>query len=49
MRDIRLLTEPFDPSALMSEFSKANPGLGGMCTFVGEVRGDEDWDVDYGS
>ncbi|MDN3645826.1 molybdenum cofactor biosynthesis protein MoaE [Pontixanthobacter aestiaquae] len=40
MRDIRLLTEPFIPGTLMGPFSNANPGLGGICTFVGEVRGE---------
>lgn len=39
MRDIRLLTEPFVPEALTGPFSHDNPGLGGICTFVGEVRG----------
>ena len=40
MRDVRLLTEPFNPGALVGPFTHANPGLGGVCTFVGEVRGD---------
>lgn len=40
MRDIRLLTEPFNPGALIGPFTNANPGLGGVCTFVGEVRSD---------
>lgn len=38
MRDVRLLSEPFDPAALVEPFTKAHPGLGGVCTFVGEVR-----------
>lgn len=38
MRDIRLLTEPFNPGAFVGPFTNANPGLGGVCTFVGEVR-----------
>ncbi|MEP5937410.1 MAG: molybdenum cofactor biosynthesis protein MoaE [Erythrobacter sp.] len=42
MRDIRLLTEPFIPGSLIGPFSNANPGLGGICTFVGEVRGEAD-------
>ena len=42
MRDIRLLIEPFVPGALIGPFSSANPGLGGICTFVGEVRGEGD-------
>ncbi len=41
MRDVRLLTEPFVPGALIGPFTNANPGLGGVCTFVGEVRGED--------
>jgi molybdopterin synthase catalytic subunit len=41
MRDIRLLSEMFIPGALIGPFSQANPGLGGVCTFVGEVRSDD--------
>ncbi|MXO89735.1 molybdenum cofactor biosynthesis protein MoaE [Pontixanthobacter aquaemixtae] len=40
MRDIRLLTNPFVPGMLIGPFANANPGLGGICTFVGEVRGE---------
>lgn len=40
MRDIRLLDEPFNPGQLIGPFAQANPGLGGICTFVGEVRTD---------
>ena len=40
MRDIRLLDQPFNPGALIGPFTNANPGLGGVCTFVGEVRPD---------
>ncbi len=40
MRDIRLLNSPFIPGALIGPFTQANPGLGGVCTFVGEVRPD---------
>jgi len=40
MHDIRLLTVPFNPGTLIGPFTHANPGLGGVCTFVGEVRGD---------
>ncbi|WP_343042146.1 molybdenum cofactor biosynthesis protein MoaE [Pontixanthobacter rizhaonensis] len=39
MRDVRLLTEPFVADQLVGPFSAANPGLGGICTFIGEVRG----------
>ena len=39
MKDVRLLTEPFIPGQLVGPFTNAHPGLGGVCTFVGEVRG----------
>jgi molybdopterin synthase catalytic subunit len=39
MRDIRLIAEPFHPGQLIGPFTSAHPGLGGVCTFVGEVRG----------
>lgn len=42
MRDIRLLDCGFDPGALIEEFVAANPGLGGLCTFTGGVRGEND-------
>ena len=42
MKDVRLLTEPFNPGQLVGPFTDAHPGLGGVCTFVGEVRGDDD-------
>jgi molybdopterin synthase catalytic subunit len=38
MRDIRLLESPFNPGTLIGPFTQSNPGLGGVCTFVGEVR-----------
>ena len=41
MRDVRLLTEQFIPGTLIGPFTNAHPGLGGVCTFVGEVRGEE--------
>lgn len=41
MLDVRLLDRPFDPGALIGPFTSAHPGLGGVCTFVGEVRGGE--------
>lgn len=40
-KDVRLLSEPFVPGALVGPFTNAHPGLGGVCTFVGEVRADE--------
>lgn len=39
MLDVRLLTEPFIPGSFIGPFTNAHPGLGGVCTFVGEVRG----------
>jgi molybdopterin synthase catalytic subunit len=39
--DVRLLTAPFNPGALVGPFASAHPGLGGICTFVGEVRGED--------
>ncbi|MGV3555875.1 MAG: molybdenum cofactor biosynthesis protein MoaE [Croceibacterium sp.] len=37
---VRLLSEPFSPGQFVGPFTNAHPGLGGVCTFVGEVRGD---------
>lgn len=39
MQDVRILHEPFQPGALIGPFTSAHPGLGGVCTFIGEVRG----------
>lgn len=39
MIDVRLLTQPFNPGLFVGPFTHAHPGLGGVCTFVGEVRG----------
>jgi molybdopterin synthase catalytic subunit len=39
VKDVRLVTEPFVPGPLVGRFTDAHPGLGGVCTFVGEVRG----------
>lgn len=36
---VRLLDAPFNPGALVGPFTSAHPGLGGVCSFVGEVRG----------
>ena len=41
MRDVRLLSEAFDPAAVIGLFAGANPGLGGVASFIGEVRPDE--------
>ncbi len=40
MIDVRLLTDPFNPGLFVGPFTAAHPGLGGVCTFVGEVRGE---------
>ncbi|WP_296679074.1 molybdenum cofactor biosynthesis protein MoaE [Novosphingobium sp.] len=40
MIDVRLLDQSFNPGQLAGLFSQAHPGLGGVCTFVGEVRGE---------
>jgi molybdopterin synthase catalytic subunit len=37
--DVRLLDHPFNPGQFVGPFTNAHPGLGGVCTFVGEVRG----------
>jgi molybdopterin synthase catalytic subunit len=37
---VRLLDAPFNPGAFVGPFTNAHPGLGGVCTFVGEVRGE---------
>jgi molybdopterin synthase catalytic subunit len=39
VKDVRLLGEAFNPGELVGRFTNAHPGLGGVCTFVGEVRG----------
>lgn len=36
--DVRLLSEGFVPGELIDSFTQANRGLGGVCSFVGEVR-----------
>ena len=38
---VRLLDAPMKPGAMIGPFTNAHPGLGGVCTFVGEVRGGE--------
>jgi molybdopterin synthase catalytic subunit len=38
-KDVRLISEPFSPGQFVGPFTNAHPGLGGVCTFVGEVRG----------
>lgn len=40
-RDVRLLVEPFNPGQFVGPFTDAHPGLGGVCSFVGEVRSGE--------
>ncbi|MEO1648164.1 MAG: molybdenum cofactor biosynthesis protein MoaE [Pseudomonadota bacterium] len=46
MKDVRLLTDMFIPGTLIGPFTNANPGLGGVCTFVGEVRSGDDSQVE---
>ena len=38
--DVRLLDKMFIPGTLIGPFTQAHPGLGGVSTFVGEVRGE---------
>lgn len=38
MRDVRLLTSPFDPNAEIDPFVRAVPEAGAIATFVGKVR-----------
>jgi molybdopterin synthase catalytic subunit len=42
MRDIRLLHQMFIPGMLIGPFTQASKGMGGVCTFVGEVRPDSE-------
>ncbi len=35
---VKLMAEPINPGAYVGPFTNAHPGLGGVCTFVGEVR-----------
>lgn len=39
--DVRLLDHMFIPGTLIGPFTQAHRGLGGVCTFVGEVRGEQ--------
>lgn len=41
MLDVRLLDRPVHPGSLIGPFTDAHPGLGGICTFVGQVRSDD--------
>jgi molybdopterin synthase catalytic subunit len=38
MRDIRLLTAPFDPASEAARLAAACPGSGGIASFIGQVR-----------
>ena len=38
LRDVRLLTAPFDPNAEIDPFARAVPEAGAIATFVGKVR-----------
>ena len=46
MKDVRLLREMFIPGTLIGPFTNANPGLGGVCTFVGEVRAGDTHEIE---
>ena len=39
---VHLLEAPFNPGTYVGPFTNAHPGLGGVCTFVGEVRADNE-------
>lgn len=39
---VEVRAAPFNPGAYIGPFTNAHPGLGGVCTFVGEVRGGDD-------
>ena len=39
---VQLLDAPFNPGEFVGPFTNAHPGFGGVCTFVGEVRGESD-------
>lgn len=39
-KDVRLVDAAFDPGQIVGTFTRAHPGLGAVCTFVGEVRGE---------
>lgn len=41
MRRVALLGERLAPAGLILDFTAANPGLGGLCSFVGHVRADD--------
>lgn len=36
---VELCATPFNPGAYVGHFTNGHPGLGAVCTFVGEVRG----------
>ena len=38
MKDVRLLTVPFDPNAEIDPFARAHPSAGAVASFVGKVR-----------
>lgn len=42
---VRLLAEPFDPGAEISEFTSAHPGAGGVVSFTGQVRAGDEVDL----
>ncbi|HVR91357.1 MAG TPA: molybdenum cofactor biosynthesis protein MoaE [Novosphingobium sp.] len=40
--DVRLIAAPFVPAAEMAAFAAAHPQAGGIASFIGQVRTDED-------
>lgn len=42
MIDVRMIDQSFVPGAAIETFAAAHAGLGALCSFVGEVRGDGD-------
>ena len=47
MKDVRLLQSGFAPDALIASFTRDHPGLGGVCSFVGQVRSGAGGDVEW--
>lgn len=39
-RIVQLAQDAIDPGQLIREFGAVHPGLGGLCSFIGEVRSD---------
>ena len=39
---VHLVDQPFNPGALLGPFTNAHPGYGGLASFIGAVRADDD-------